>query len=190
LLAESGTSVGHSPTPFARYGQTLENLGRYLRAGINVGLGTDVSPHNLLEEMRWAAVLARIAAEDVRAVGLADVFHAATVGGATALGRSDLGRLAPGMKADLVLVDLTDPGMIPVRDPLRSLVYTAAERAVLDVYVDGIRVVANRQVLTLDRAAAAGRLQEAQRRMLDAVPASDYAGRPADQIAPLSLPLE
>jgi 5-methylthioadenosine/S-adenosylhomocysteine deaminase len=190
LLAESGTSVGHAPTPFARYGQTLENLGRYLRAGINVGLGTDVSPHNLLEEMRWAAVLARIAAEDVRAVGLADVFHAATVGGATALGRSDLGRLAPGMKADLVLVDLTDPGMIPVRDPLRSLVYTAAERAVRDVYVDGIRVVANRQVLTLDRAAAAGRLQEAQRRMLDAVPASDYAGRPADQIAPLSLPLE
>jgi cytosine/adenosine deaminase-related metal-dependent hydrolase len=190
LLAESGTSVGHSPTPFARYGQTLEHLGRYLRAGINVGLGTDVSPHNLLEEMRWAAVLARIAAEDVRAVGLADVFHAATVGGATALGRSDLGRLAPGMKADLVLVDLTDPGMIPVRDPLRSLVYTAAERAVRDVYVDGTRVVANRQVLTLDRAAAAGRLQEAQRRMLDAVPASDYAGRSADRIAPLSLPLE
>jgi cytosine/adenosine deaminase-related metal-dependent hydrolase len=189
LLAGNGTSVAHSPTPFARYGQTLEDLGRYLRAGVNVGLGTDTSPHNLLEEMRWAAVLARIAGEDVRAVGLADVFHAATVGGATALGRPDLGRLAPGMKADLVLVDLTDPGMIPARDPLRSLVYTAAERAVRDVYVDGIRVVASRQVLTLNRAEAAGRLQEAQHRMLDAVPAHDFAGRSADEIAPLSLPL-
>lgn len=189
LLADTGTSVAHAPTPFARYGQTLEDLGRYLRAGVNLGLGTDTSPHNLLEEMRWAAVLARIAGEDVRTVGLADVFHAATVGGAKALGRSDLGRLAPGTKADLVLVDLTDPGMIPVRDPLRSLVYTAAERAVRDVYVDGIRVVANRQVLTLNRADAAGRLQEAQRRMLDAAPTHDYAGRSAQEIAPLSLPL-
>ena len=64
-------------------------------------MGTDVSPHNLLEEMRWAAVLARIAAEDVRAASTADVFEAATVGGARALQREDLGRLAPGMKADL-----------------------------------------------------------------------------------------
>jgi hypothetical protein len=79
--------------------------------------------------------------------------------------------------------------MMPVRDPLRSLVYTAAERAVRDVYVDGIRVVANRQVLTLDRAAAAGRLQDAQRRMLNAVPTHDHAGRSAQEIAPLSLPL-
>jgi cytosine/adenosine deaminase-related metal-dependent hydrolase len=190
LLAESGTSVAHSPSPFARYGQTLQDLGRYRRAGVNVGLGTDVSPHNLLEEMRWAAVLARVAAEDIRTVGLSDVFHAATVGGAMALGRDDLGRLAPGMKADLVLVDLTDPGMIPARDPLRSLVYTAAERAVRDVYVDGIRVVAAGRVLTLDRAEAAGRLAEAQQRMLAAVPSRDHAGRSAEQIAPLSLPLQ
>jgi cytosine/adenosine deaminase-related metal-dependent hydrolase len=187
LLAGSGTSVAHAPSPFARYGQTLQDLGRYRRAGVNVGMGTDVSPHNLLEEMRWAAVLARIAAEDVRAASTADVFEAATVGGARALQRDDLGRLAPGMKADLVLVDLTHPDMIPVRDPLRSLVYTAAERAVRDVYVDGIKVVSDRKVLTLDRPAAAARLAEAQRRMLEAVPGLDHARRTADQITPLSL---
>jgi cytosine/adenosine deaminase-related metal-dependent hydrolase len=189
LLAEAGTSVAHCPTPFARYGQMLEHLGRYLRAGVNVGIGTDVSPHNLLEEMRWAAVLARIAARDVTAVSTADVFHAATVGGARALGREDLGRLAPGAKADLVLVDLSDLGMRPARDPLRSLVYTAADRAVRHVYVDGIRVVDDRRVLTLDRGAAVQRLEAAQRRMLDAVPSRDHAGRTADRIAPLSLPL-
>jgi hypothetical protein len=54
--------------------------------------------------------------------------------------------------------------------------------------VDGIRVLANRQVLTLNRADAAGRLEEAQRRMLDSVPAHDFAGRSAEEIAPLSLP--
>jgi cytosine/adenosine deaminase-related metal-dependent hydrolase len=190
LLAGSGTSVAHCPTPFARYGQLLEDLGRYLRAGVNVGLGTDVSPHNLLEEMRWAAVLARVAAGDVTAVSTADVFHAATVGGARALGRDDIGRLAPGMKADVVLVDASHPAMRPLRDPLRSLVYTAADRAVRDVYVDGIRVVADGRVLTLDREAALGRLHEGQRRMLDAVPGRDYRGRTAEQIAPLSLPLD
>jgi 5-methylthioadenosine/S-adenosylhomocysteine deaminase len=189
LLAERGTSVAHCPTPFARYGQLLEDLGRYLRAGVNVGIGTDVSPHNLLEEMRWAAVLARIAAEDVTSVSTADVFHAATVGGARALQREDIGRLAPGMKADLVLVDLAAVAMRPLRDPLRSLVYTAAERAVRHVYVDGVQVVRDGTVLTLDREGALGRLQEAQQRMLDAVPSRDHAGRTAAQIAPLSLPL-
>ena len=189
LLAERGTSVAHCPTPFARYGQLLEDLGRYLRAGVNVGIGTDVSPHNLLEEMRWAAVLARIAAEDVNSVSTADVFHAATVGGARALHRDDLGRLAPGMKADLVLVDLADVAMRPLRDPLRSLVYTAAERAVRHVYVDGVKVVSDGKVLTLDREDALARLQEAQQRMIDGVPSRDHAGRTAAQIAPLSLPL-
>jgi cytosine/adenosine deaminase-related metal-dependent hydrolase len=189
LLAETRTAIAHCPTPFARYGQTLEHLGRYLRRGVTVGIGTDVSPHNLLEEMRWAAVLARVAAGDITAVTTADVFHAATVGGARALQREDIGRLAPGCKADLVLVDLADPSMLPARDPLRSLIYTAAERAVRDVYVDGIRVVADRRVLTLDRAAAAGRLVEAQRRMLEEVPRRDHAGRDADVIAPLCLPI-
>ena len=189
MLAESGASVAHCPTPFARYGQMLEDFGRYARAGINMGIGTDTSPHNILEEMRTAAVLARIAAENIDTVSTADILYAATVGGAKALGRDDIGRLAPGCKADIVLVDLTDPGMMPARDPLRSLVYTAAERAVRDVYVDGIKVVANRKVLTLDRRDAAGRLAQAQERMLRDVPNHDYAGRRADAITPLSLPL-
>lgn len=188
-LVESGTSVAHCPTPFSRYGQTLEDLGRYIRAGVNMGLGTDTSPHNLLEEMRTAAILARVTAEDIDTVQTADVFHAATIGGAKALLRDDIGRIGVGMKADLVLVDLSDPTMIPARDPLRSLVYTAAERAVRDVYVDGIKVVADRRVLTLDRRDAAGRLAEAQRRMMDAVPSHDYAGRLAEEIVPLSLPM-
>ena len=119
LLAESGCSVAHCPTPFARYGQTMENFGDYLRAGVTMGLGTDCAPHNLVEEMRKAAVLARIAARDIKTVTTADLFHAATAGGATALMRDDIGRLAPGKKADIVLVDLACPQMQPDRDPLK-----------------------------------------------------------------------
>jgi 5-methylthioadenosine/S-adenosylhomocysteine deaminase len=189
ILAETGTTVAHAPTPFARYGQTLQDFGKYRRAGVNMGLGTDTVPQNMLEEIRWATVLARVAAEDIRATEMAEVFHAATVGGAEGLGRDDLGKLAPGARADLVLVDLGNPWMMPARDPLRSLVFHAADRAVRDVYVDGRQVVASGRVLTLDRAGALSRLTEAQRRMEADVPRRDPRGRRSEDITPLSLPM-
>jgi cytosine/adenosine deaminase-related metal-dependent hydrolase len=189
LIADTGCSVAHCPTPFARYGQVMENFGDYLRAGINMGLGTDTTPHNLVEEMRKAALLARIAARDIATVTTADLLHAATIGGARALMRDDLGRIAPNKKADLVLVDLTVAQMRPARDPLRSFVYHAADRAVRDVFVDGQQVVANRKVLTLDQDDAAERLGRAQHRMLEAATGRDYRRRSAAEIAPLSLPV-
>ena len=189
LIAETGSSVAHCPTPFSRYGQIMESFGGYLRAGINMGLGTDTAPHNLVEEMRKAAVLARIAARDVAAVTTSDLLDAATVGGAKALMRDDLGRIATDKKADLVLVDLALPQMIPARDPLRSFVYHAADRAVRDVFVDGRQVVSEGKVRTLDQAAAGERVIRAQQRMLEAAPRQDYRGRDAAEIVPLSLPL-
>jgi cytosine/adenosine deaminase-related metal-dependent hydrolase len=189
ILGETGAAVAHCPTPFARYGHVMEDFGAYLRAGVVMGLGTDCAPHNLAEEMRKAAVLARIAARDITAVTTADLFHAATIGGATALMRDDIGRLAPGMKADLVLLDLDHPQMRPVRDPLRSFVYHAADRAVCDVFIEGQPVVAGGRVLTLDEDGATARLRAAQQRMESLAPSRDYLGRAADEIAPLSLPL-
>jgi cytosine/adenosine deaminase-related metal-dependent hydrolase len=189
LIADNGCSVAHCPTPFARYGQVMENFGDYLRAGVNMGLGTDTTPHNLVEEMRKAAVLARIAARDIATVTTSDLLNAATIGGAKALMRDDLGRIAPNGKADLVLVDLTVPQMRPVRDPLRSFIYHAADRAVCDVFVDGQQVVADRKVLTMNQDDAADRLAIAQRRMLEAAARRDYRGRSAEQISPLSLPM-
>jgi cytosine/adenosine deaminase-related metal-dependent hydrolase len=189
ILAETETSIAHCPSPFARYGQTLEDFGRYRKAGVNIGMGTDVAPHNLIEEMRLAATLARVAAEDISATSLTDIFHAATVGGALALGRTDIGRLEAGAKADLVLVDLKNPWMMPARDPLRSLVYTAADRAIHKVFIDGLLVVDRGRVLTLDHGAALEALTEAQARMIAAVPRYDWAQRRADELTPLSLPM-
>ena len=139
--------------------------------------------------MRKAAVLARIAARDIATVNASDLLYAATVGGANALMREDLGRIATGKKADLVLVDLTAPQMIPARDPLRSFIYHAADRAVVVVFVDGEQVVDKGKVVTLDQAAAGERLARAQQRMLSVAPRRDYHGRSAEEIVPLSLPL-
>jgi cytosine/adenosine deaminase-related metal-dependent hydrolase len=189
LLAESGCSVAHCPTPFARYGIMMESFGDYVRAGINMAIGTDTTPHNMLEEIRKAGTLARIASRNINNVSSGMLLHAATVAGAEALMRDDLGRLAPGARADLVLVDLSHPDMMPARDPLRSLIFHAAERAVRDVYVAGRKVVSNGRVTTLDHRAAAERLTEAQMRMMKQTPNRDYLKRTADEIAPLSLPV-
>ncbi len=153
-----------------------------------MGLGTDVAPHNLVEEMRLAIVLARVMAGSIGAVDTPEMFRAATVGGATALGRDDLGKLAPGAKADIVLLDLDHSAMRPVRDPLRTFVFEAADRAVREVFVDGRLAVENGKPLHLDPRRAADQLEESQARMLAEAPGRDFLGRTGDEIAPCSLP--
>ena len=189
LLVDSGTSVAHCPSPFARYGHAMADFGRYRRAGVNLGFGTDVTPHNLIEEMRLAIILARVMANDIKTTDASMVFHAATVGGAKSLLRDDLGKLEAGAKADLVLVDLTQTIMRPAHDPLKSLIYHGADRAVKTVFVDGELVVDDGKVVHLDMADAAGRLEVAQQRMLKDVPKHDFLGREAKDITPLSLDL-
>ena len=188
LLAEAGATVAHCPTVFARRGIALNDFGRYRQAGVNMGIGTDVYPHNMLDEMRLVSYVARVIAGNPRDTSVADVFTAATIDGARALGRDDIGRLAPGCKSDIVLVDCTHPAMRPCHDPLKSLVYSASERAVKHVFVDGAQIVRDGKLQTIDYAAAAAALEEAQARAIEAIPKLDWAGRNVDQIAPPAFP--
>lgn len=187
ILAETGTTVAHCPTVFARRGITLKDFGRYRRAGVNMGVGTDTYPHNMLDEMRLVAYLARTQATDPRTLTTEDLFEAATVGGARALGREDIGRLAPFCRADIVLVDVTHPRMQPARDPVRSLIYAAGDRAVHTVIVDGETVVEAGRLLTMDYAAAAAGVAEGQKRLMKLVPERDWNHRHVDQISPLTF---
>ncbi|WP_137176742.1 amidohydrolase family protein [Roseomonas sp. AR75] len=189
LLAASGTAVAHCPTVFLRDGTLLHDLGTYMEAGIPIAIGTDTHPQNLLEEMRVAELLARAAAGPRHRCDTARVFHAATIAAAGVLGRPDLGRIAPGSRADLVCCALDHPAMQPLRDPLRNLVHVAAERAVRDVWVDGRQVVAEGTVLTLDQPQAARTLQAQQERLAAAVALRDPAGADIEALSPLALPL-
>ena len=188
LLAETGTTVAHCPTVFWRRGMALQDFGRYLRAGVNMAIGTDTYPHNMIEEMRHVGVLARLTGGRPHTLSTAEVFTAATVGGAKALGRTDIGRLAVGAKADLFMADLSQPLMNPARDPLRSLVYAAADRAVTDVFVDGRHVVRDGVTLGVDLKKAALEVNAAQQRAEPLVPERDLvAGRTGLEMSPLSF---
>ncbi|MDA1101877.1 MAG: amidohydrolase family protein [Proteobacteria bacterium] len=185
LLAERGATVAHCPTVFMRRGIALNTFGGYVKAGVNMGIGTDTYPHNILDEMRNVGTVARAVAGTVDDLDTSDIFDAATIGGARALRRDDIGRLAPGAKADLVLVDLKAQAMRPMREPLRSLIFVAAERAVKDVYVDGQLVVQDGRCLTIDLDAELEALEAAQVRSIARVPGIDYAKRTAAELAPM-----
>lgn len=184
LLQETGTAVAHCPTVFQRRGIAMNTVGRYIRGGIPVGLGTDTYPHNMLEELRTALYLSRVMSKNAYDLRTSDIFDAATLGGAAILGRNDIGKLAPGAKADLFLADISDPNMKPLRDPLRSLIYVAAERAVRDVFVDGRHVMVDGDVPAFDLPAALEVLEAAQRRAELAFTELDYAGRRHDEAVP------
>lgn len=189
LLADSGATVAHCPTVFAKRGINLRTFGDYMRQGINLGIGTDTYPHNFIEEMRNAIYAARAASGRMDDLMASDIFNAATIGGAKSLRRDDIGKLDVGAKADIVLVDVSDRSMRPLYDPIRSLVFAAGERAIADVFVDGEAIVRDRKCLTIDLEAATDALQAAQERAATLVPERDWKARTMLEIAPLSLPM-
>jgi 5-methylthioadenosine/S-adenosylhomocysteine deaminase len=190
ILAKGGTSIAHCPLIFARIGDALDNFGRYLKEGVNIGIGTDTYPHNMIEEMRTALLISRVVSGKLDNVSTADIFSAATIGGANALHRHDIGRIATGAKADIVLLDLSVPSMQPMRDPIRSLVHHAADRAVKDVIIDGVKVVEDRQILSMDYLGTNKRIEQVRQRMEAALAQHDFAGRTIEELSPLVFPVE
>ncbi len=173
LLADHGVAVAHCPSSNAKLASGTAPVPALRRAGVRVGLGTDGPASNndldLWEEMRLAALFARMRERDPTVLPAAEVLDLATAGGAAALGRPDLGVLAPGRWADLVRLDLTDPGFVPVLsddDLAAHAVWSVSRSAVRDVWVGGRQVVRDGECLTIDVAEAGRRVQAAAARLV------------------------
>lgn len=188
IMADAGCTVAHAVWVFARRGIAMESFARYLAAGVNMSLGTDTNPQSVIEAMRWAAVISKIIDRQTEIATAADVFNAATLGGARALGRDDLGRIAPGAKADLVLWKATSWNMTPMRDPVKNIVFNARDEDVDRVYVDGRLVVDSGAVLAADEAAIFAALQAGGERMWPRMAEFDWASRGADELSPQTYP--
>ncbi len=152
LVADSGAHVAHCPMVYVRRGKILGSFSQYRQMGINVPLGTDTFPQDMIEEMRWAALACKWTNRNANHGTARKVFDAATIDGARALGRDDIGRLVPGAKADIVIVDLSKLHIGPVDDPIKSLVYAASGTDVDTVLVDGKVVVKGGRVPGIDEA--------------------------------------
>jgi len=188
IMADAGCSVAHAVWVFARRGVVMESFASYRRAGVNMSLGTDTNPQSVIEAMRWAAVVSKIVERNTEATTAADVFDAATLGGARALGRDDLGRIAPGAKADLVMWKGASWGMTPLRDPVKNIVYNATAEDVDRVWVDGRLVVDGGRVRAADERAILAALQAGGERMWPRMAQFDWASRGADALSPQTYP--
>lgn len=127
-IAEAGASIVHCPLTNARYAFLLEDLSRYLDAGITIAMGTDSFPPDLVRAIDVGVQLSKAQHGDLTRGMLAEYVEAATLGGARALRRPDLGRIAPGAAADLVAFALDDVRLGAVEDPLRTLTLAGCGR--------------------------------------------------------------
>jgi 5-methylthioadenosine/S-adenosylhomocysteine deaminase len=151
-------------------------------------LGTDTCAQNIIQAMRWAAVVGKIMGRQTEIATAREVFNAATLGGAKALGRDDLGRIAPGAKADLLIFAGDTLNMAPLRDPVKNIVYYAEMEDVDTVIIDGQVVVEHGKILTADVHEVARNLQRAGERLWPRMAAHDWAGRAVETLSPLTFP--
>ena len=192
IMGSRGVTVSHCPVNIARRGRSLDSWPRYRAAGVNLALGTDTYPRDLIMQMRIASYSGKVVTHDLFAASAAEVFTAATLGGARALGRDDLGRLAPGAKADLVIIDLSGGDTLrfgPVRDPIKSLVECGIGDDVETVIVDGVVRMRERAIPGVDLAALRREAQAAGEEVWARLPEWDALGRTAEQMSPWSFPL-
>ncbi len=176
LYRQFDVAVAHCPQSNAKLASGVAPLVPLLAQGIRVGLGTDGPASNndldLWEEVRLAAMLARIRQGDAAALPARAALDLATRGAGSALGRPDLGVLAPGSRADMMAVRLDDPVFVPLLEDAQMtehLVWSASSRLVTDVWVAGVPVVASGRCLTVDVERARHEVEARARRLLASV---------------------
>ena len=155
-LADAGAAIAHNPLSNLRLGSGIAPV-RLMRAlGLRVGIGTDSTStsdtQNMFEAMRMATYLTRVQAEPPEQwLGSDETLAMATTGSAGVLGMADrIGRLTPGHAADIVFLDLTFIGYVPLNDALLQLVCAESGAAVEKVMIDGRLVMSDRKLLTVD----------------------------------------
>ncbi len=136
LYAEHGVSVVHCPLVSGRGGSVLRSFRRLRDRGITIAMGTDTAPADMLTNLLVALVTCR-AVDGPDAVSTSELWDAATLGGAAALRREDLGRIAPGLPADLAVFALDDAIATPRIDPVTTLVANGTARVCRATFVDG-----------------------------------------------------
>lgn len=190
LYARHGVSVIHCPLVSGRGGSSLNSLSRLRKMGINVAMGTDTAPADMLMNLMVGLITCRMNDGMPDRIACRDLFDAATLGGAEALGRQDLGRIAVGAKADLAVFRLDDPVMAPTVDPITTLVVGGSGKVTDAVFVDGRLSMRAGEVAGIDMARARERAQAQYDRLVAQYPARTWDHPPLAEIFPSSYPVK
>jgi 5-methylthioadenosine/S-adenosylhomocysteine deaminase len=155
-FSDQGASIAHNPGSNLRLGNGVAPARQILNAGVTLGIGSDGSAsadhQNMFEALRMASFVSRLDDPDPETwLGTWDVLRAGTLGGASALGMAGMvGRLAPGFKADIVFIDLTNINFVPLNDVANQIINCEDSSAVDSVMIGGRMVLQGRRFVSLD----------------------------------------
>jgi len=177
LMRETGTQISHNPSSNAKLGNGIARVPEMLHAGLNVGLGHDAAECNnsldMFEVMKFASLVHRASRVDASLQQAPDVVRMATRNGADALGHQT-GRLEPGRKADVILVDLMSQMFTPLMPGnsehlFSHLVFAANGSCVDTTIIDGKIVMEGRRLTTVDEQKVLREANAAFLRVLDRI---------------------
>lgn len=156
LFAKTKTAIGHCPKSNLKLASGIADTDTYLKAGITVGIGTDGTASNntldMVEEMRFAALLPKVVHYDPEAVDARTALRMATTEGAKAIGLGDItGSLETGKRADLILINANASNIIPVYDEYSAIVYAMNSKNIRSSMVNGEWIMQNRIVRHIDK---------------------------------------
>lgn len=190
LYAANGVSIVHCPLVSARSGSILKSFSACRKRGINIAMGTDTTPPDMLMNLLTGLIAGRIADGAPDRLRSADLFDAATIGGAKALGRGDLGHLSPGARADIAIFDLDDTIMAATVDPITTIVTGGSGKITRAVFVDGRASMINRKLAGLDMEQARRQAQAQFDGLIAQYPERSWNHPPVAEIFPSSYPIE
>jgi 5-methylthioadenosine/S-adenosylhomocysteine deaminase len=177
LAAESKAGVVHCPESNMKLASGACPSWDLVQRGVKMAIGTDGPASNnnldLFEEMRSASFLSKLVTGNPEALDAASVLRMATIGGAEALGLEDrIGSLEPGKLADMIVIDLNRPHLMPMYDPVSHLVYSTKGSDVRDVLVNGKFVVRNGSIVTVDTTELYARIRDLSNKIAAVLDAS------------------
>jgi len=159
IIAERGVRLVHIPLSNCEVGGGVAPVPLCLEKGIPMGLGTDGYINNFFEVMRGAFLIHKAYNKDPATMPAEKVYRMAASGGAEALGRPELGRLAPGCKADLITIRLDTPTPVNESNIYDQIVLFRNPGDVIDVIVDGKFIKKKGEILTIDEEKARAELR-------------------------------
>ncbi|MET3794568.1 amidohydrolase family protein [Aquamicrobium terrae] len=190
LYAENGVSIVHCPLVSGRGGSILRSFSTCRARGINIAMGTDTTPPDMLMNLLTGLITGRVADAAPDRLRCADLFDAATVGGAKALGRADLGHLSPGARADIAVFSLDDTAMAPSIDPITTIVTGGSGKITRAVFVDGRLSMFDRKLAGFDMDEARRQAQAQYDGLVAKYPERSFNHPPVAEIFPPSYPVE
>ena len=184
ILRDTHTIVAHCPFAIARGGSAMESFERFKHLGIRMGMGTDCYPSDMLMNLRLGSMMCRFVENSHDVASTADMYRAATLWGANALNRPDLGRLTPGGKADFFIASLDGFHIGQVDDPIRTLVLYCNNTDIQTVVINGKKVMENRSIANLNQEEYSQRAQAYYQKLKNSFSERDYLKRPPEVLFP------